>query len=261
MDGVQLGARFSIATNRLNFCGPADAAPSLYRAITTGEELPAAGRALGGFEALMPYLEAIARKHGKSPLDFDVVEAYWIGNDLLGEFDRADFRQLLSALTRRGLPRSAAERLAEHLPSRPFPHHMFHVGFVGVGTVTGHVPTTLDNMESCRPAWARVLEVHPGSLRIERPSLVLREDCLALGDAAPGTLAYDPRVLPDVVPGSTVAVHWGWPAVVLTPGQAGALRDWTQRSISAANESLPALGVFRPSGPSPRAPSPSPERT
>ncbi len=245
MDGVQLGARFSIATNRLNFCGPADAAPALYRAITTGKDLAAAGRALGGFEALMPYLESIARKHGKSPLDFDVVEAYWIGNRLLDPFDRADFRALLMALTRRGLPRSAADRLAEHLPERPVPHHMFHVGFVGVGTVTGHVPTTLENMESCRPAWARVLEVLPDTLRVERSPLVRDGDRLALGDAARSSVPYDPRVLPDVAPGSVVAVHWGWPAAVLAPAQAASLREWTLASLSAANESLPALGVFR----------------
>ncbi|HLN51900.1 MAG TPA: DUF6390 family protein [Thermoplasmata archaeon] len=248
MDGIQLGARFSIATNRLSFCGPADAAPLLYRAIASGEELPRAGQALSGFEALMPYLEAIAGKHGKNPFDYDVVEAYWIGNRLLDAFDREDFRTLLTALTRRGLPRSAAVRLTEHLPERPIPHHVFHVAYVGVGTVTGHVPTTLDNMEACRPAWARVLEVRPGSLRLERPCLAVDRGRLTIGRPAEGTVAYDPRVLPDVARGSTVAVHWGWPATVLSPGQETALREWTRRSLDSANESLPALGIFPASG-------------
>jgi len=244
MDGVQLGARFSIATNRLNYCGPADAAPVLYGAITEGKELSKAGQALSGFEALVPYLEAIARKHGKNPLDYDVVEAYWIGNRLLEAFDRADFRDLLVALTRRGLPRSAAARLTQHLPERPIPHHMFHVGFVGVGTVTGHVPTTLANMEACRPAWARVLEVQSDTLRVERPSLTVERGRLAIGRPEPSSVRYDPRVLPDVALGSAVAVHWGWPATLLSADQESALREWTQRSLDAANASLPELGVF-----------------
>jgi hypothetical protein len=244
MDGIQLGARFSIATNRLSFCGPADAAPVLYRAITEGEDLPRAGRALLGFEALVPYLEAIARKHGKSPLDHDVVEAYWIGNRLLASFDRADFPDLLTALHHRGLPRSAAARLREHLPPGAIPHHMFHVGFVGVGAVTGHVPTTLPNMEACRPAWGDVLEVGSGTLRVERPALELHGGRLTVGRPAVETVTYDPRVLPDVAPASTVAIHWGWPAVVLTPEQAANLKEWTRRSLDAANASLQDLDVF-----------------
>ena len=76
MDGVQLGARFSIATNRLQYCGPADAEPLLYQAIASGERLDAARRSLMRFEALMPYLEAIGAKHGKDPFDLAVVEPY-----------------------------------------------------------------------------------------------------------------------------------------------------------------------------------------
>ena len=248
MDGVQLAARFSIATNRLNYCGPADAEPGLYRAITRGDDLTAARRALAGFEALMPYLEAIARKHDRDPLDYDVVEAYWIGNRLLEAFEPEDFRQLLTSLTRRGLPRSIAARLAEHLPNRPIPHHMFHVGFVGVGSVTGHVPTTLDNMESCRPAWAKVLEVRPDTLRLEKPSLAIEDGRLTLTGSAEAVHAYDRDVLRDVAPGRTVALHWGWPALLLTSDQESALRRWTAASLDAANESWPALGIL--TGPS-----------
>jgi len=235
MNGVQLGARFSLATNRLQYCEPADAEPLLYRAITSGAGLAEAARALSGFEALMPYLELIAAKHGREPFDPEVVEAYWVGNRLLDAFDRDDFRRLLDALTARGLPRSMAQRLADRLPPRPIPHHMFHVAFVGVGNVTGHVPTTLANMEACRPAWARVVRVDHDRLGLSGPTLVLEGGSVAWGPDVERELRYDPKVLPDVRVGDSVAVHWGWPALRLTPDQRSALEEYSRRALAQAN--------------------------
>lgn len=247
MDGVALCARFSIATNRLRFCGPADAEPTLYRAITEGRELEQARQALARFEALHPYLEAIASKHGLDPFDERVVEAYWIGNELLDAFDRADFAALLRALARRGLPRATADRLEAHLPREPLPHHAFHVSFVGVGEVTGHVPTTLANIEACRPALAEVLRVDDDWLEVDRPSLTVADGRLVFGPGAVHRVRFDARILPTVRAGDPVALHWGHPALVLSPGRATALRSYTERSLAAANEALPALRALEPS--------------
>jgi len=243
MDGVALCARFSIATNRLAYCGPADAEPQLYRAIVTGEGTPAARTALARFEALMPYLEAIAAANGRDPFDLEVVRAYWIGNDLLRAVDRGRFLELLTALTRRGLPPSVARRLAEHLPAQPFAHHMFHVSYVGVGAVTGHVPTTVANLEACRPAWAKVVAVTPDLLTIEGPTVREAGGRIDLGGLSRRVLAYDARVLPGVAVGGTVAVHWSWPAVELDAGATRDLETWTRRALASANESLPRLDV------------------
>jgi hypothetical protein len=244
MDGIELCARFSLATNRLQYCGPSDAEPTLYNAITTRGGRPEARQALSRFEALMPYLDAIGKKHRLDPFDFRVVEAYWLGNELLDAFDRSDFLSILEGLTHRGLPKSVAHRLTEHLPAHPIPHHMFHVGFVGVGAVTGHVETTLANMESCRPAWGKVRQREDGTILVVKPSLVADDHRIAIGPAAAETVRYDPRVLPDLAVGRSVALHWGWPALLLTPGQLSAVARYTDRSIEAANEALPGLHVL-----------------
>jgi hypothetical protein len=241
MDGVALCARFSIATNRLEFCGPSDAAPTLYRAITRGSDLDATRDALRKFEALYPYLEAIGAKHALDPFDQRVVEAYWVGNELLDAFERHDFLRILEALVRRGLPRSTAERLRDHLPAHPTPHHAFHVSFVGVGEVTGHVETTLANMELCRPGWATVVSADGKTLVLDRSALEHSRGRLVLGAPRRASLAYDPAILPTVREGFRVALHWNHPALVLTDAQASALEHHTRRALAAANEALPGL--------------------
>jgi Family of unknown function (DUF6390) len=244
MDGVALCARFSIATNRLQYCGPSDAEPDLYRAITTEEGHAEARAHLSRFEALMPYLEAIGRRHGLDPFDHRVVEAYWLGNSLLDALDATDFRALLDALVRRGLPRSFARRLGEHLPAHPLFHHAFHVSFVGVGHVTGHVETTLANMEACRPAWGTVRERNGTTLTVERSSWAARDGRLVAGSPKVAEVAFDPRVVPDARPGTPVVLHWGWPALQPDGPQLSALEEYTRRSIAAANEALPGLHVL-----------------
>ena len=234
-DGVPLGARFSLATNRLNFCGPSDAEPRLYRAAARGDGLEAAADSLSRFEALYPYLEAIGRRHGLEPFDAQVVEAYWVGNALLDPFGRPEFDAILSALTARGLPAFVADELRERLPPRPLPHHAFHVAFVGVGAVTGHVPTNLENMERCRPSWGTVVGVEPDRVRLRGPALASTGRSLELGPALERTVRYEPELIPRLAPGETVAAHWGWAAARLAPDQARALARYTERSLEQAN--------------------------
>jgi hypothetical protein len=243
-DGVALAARFSLATSRREFCGPTGAAESLFATAVSGARSGESRSALLRFEALAPYLEALGARHGLDPLDARVVEAYWIGNDLLEGFDRSDFERLLDRLTTRGLPRSIARRLREHLPSHPLAHHAFHTSFVGVGAVTGHVPTTLPNLEECRPALARVSAVEERSLVVERPRLEVHDGRLVLGPARSERVPREPELLPEVAPGDAVALHWGLVATVLSPGQARRLAEYSERSWRAANEALPGWGIL-----------------
>lgn len=254
MDGLALCSRFSIATNRLAYCGPQDAEPALYEAVLTGRGSPRAREALSRFEALMPYLEAIGSATGKDPFDPEVVEAYWLGNDLLEAVDRRRFVTLLEALSHRGLPPSIARRLVEHLPASPLAHHAFHVSFVGVGAVTGHVPTTLPNVEACRPAFAQVVRVRGEELELLGPTVTVSAGQLRLGGPTRRTVRYDPKALGGVRAGDRVAVHWAWPALLLDERQSRELERWTERSFAAANEALPALGVELSGNPSSDSP-------
>jgi hypothetical protein len=239
MEGFQLAARFSLATNRLQYCGPSDAEPTLYRAIVEGSGREEAESALARFEALYPYLEAIAQRHGLRPFDREVVEAYWIGNSLLEGYGRAGFAPILRALQRRGLPEFVAREREASLPEDAIPHHLFHVAFVGAGAVTGHVETTLATIEACRPALAEVRSIGRDRLEVRRPTLRLRAGALSLGEAGAGSVSFDRKMFPSLEVGDQVAVHWGWAATRLDPGQARALERYTERSLAAANAAPP----------------------
>ncbi len=140
-----------------------------------------------------------------------------------------------------GLSEQAAWRLQEHLPAHPLPHHAFHVFFVGVGEVTGHVPTTVGNMGSCRIARGEVVGVEGTALTLRVRPLEHQGDRLLIGAEVLRHLPYDSAILPGVRPGSQVALHWDHPAMLLDPEQAEALDRCTELSLRAANDALPGL--------------------
>jgi len=76
-------ARYAYGPNRLGYCGP-DAADELLGEAAEGGDLRRIRELAAGFEGAWPYLELIALSNGiTDPLDDRVVEAYWLGSDLL----------------------------------------------------------------------------------------------------------------------------------------------------------------------------------
>ena len=63
------------------------------------------------FNTLRPYLELIAKSNGiKDIFDDRVVQAYWIGNELLDKFTISDLEELIDNLVKRGMLKSEGER-------------------------------------------------------------------------------------------------------------------------------------------------------
>ena len=193
------------------------------------------------FTGALPYLRLIARANGiADPFDSRVVEAYWIGNELL---EQVEVRQLYDSLAERfgkQLEGRAREWVLGKAPAGARPHHNFHV--FDIHSRVGEVEHTLETMDQCRISSGKVLAVEGAELVVERQPLILVEGKLALGPPqrdAGGPAGRMRTALPmPPPPGDWVALHWGWVCEVITPHQAGHLAHYTRYHLALANQTI-----------------------
>jgi len=252
MDGTELAARFSYITNSLGFCGPDKASELFLKYIKENNNLKnkninkyknKVDSALKRFEGLYPYLSTIAEKRGKDLLDHDVVEAYWLGDELLEKFDDTDIKNIIKKLMQRGLPASIGQELIKNLPTGFIPHHDFNVFYVGVGRTTGSVETTLQNMDNCRISWGRVIEILENELVVvtqplkrEKIKDKLTSGKFFLGDEETKNAVYLPEMLPEIKKGDYVALHWGFAPLVLENYQLKNLKKYNKMILDVMNK-------------------------
>jgi hypothetical protein len=242
LDGALTFARFAHPPNELGYCGP-DANRELLERISSGAVEPGLSELVRGFAGAWPYLELIAEANRISdPLDSGVVEAYWIGNQLLELVPTQMFARSLTErchqVMRRG---SGRERLLEPLANGALPHHGFHVFGVypWVGLLrTGRVDEPLSVLDRCRVRWGCVESVAGDDVVVASRPLQWCGGHLELGQPrAERVLAGRDgfMVAQDLRAGDWCALHWGWVCQPLTERQLRALRYYTYRQLAAVN--------------------------
>jgi Family of unknown function (DUF6390) len=242
--GPLLFARYAFGPNRLGYCGPADSSELFELAIDGRREgdLRALARR---FDGAWPYLELIARSNGRpDPLDPEVVEAYWLGNELL---DQVPAMRLGTSLQTRFRSRLRADDwrwLAGKPADGARPVHAFHVldVFPRVGLLrSDRADDVLATMDGCRIRWGRVVAVEGdwlvvavvpirsvgGRLELAAPEL---ERVQAWRDGA-GFVA-------DLGPGDIIAVHWSWACERLDGRRLANLMSWTRHQLALANRTI-----------------------
>ncbi len=231
--------RYAFMPNRLRYCG-GDENRTLFEYGT--EEVVDGGleALLRKFSGALPYLQLIAHANGiPDPFDDRVVEAYWLGNELLAG---VEVRQLYDALNERfgkQLQGRTRDWVLAKAPAGARPHHNFHV--FDVHSRVGQLENTLETMDQCRVSWGRVAQVEGPELVVERPPLVLVEGKLALGppQTVRAVRQIEGRGFAEVAArGEWVSLHWGWVCEVLTPRQQANLVRYTHDHIRLANHTL-----------------------
>jgi hypothetical protein len=243
--GPVLFARYAFGPNRLGYCGPDDAA-ELFGQATTGGELPALRRLAEQFEGAYPYLELIARANGlPDPLDARVVEAYWLGSDLLERVRPGDLAGSLDVRFRKRIRGDGWRWLADKPRSGALPVHAFHVldVFPRLGLLrSGALDDVVKVMDSCRVRWGRVLERDGDWLVTSVVPLAVVEGKLALTAPHVETVRgwQDGRGFlgANVAANDIVSIHWDWACDVLDARRLSLLRGWTQHELRIANQTI-----------------------
>lgn len=245
--GAVLFARYAYPPGALGYCGPEDAR-GVLEAAATGRDDPEVHRLLRGFEGAWPYLTLIAAAAGLRPLDAAVVEAYWVGNDLLRRPTAAALGRLLEEQFHRRLSPAGWAGLTAAAGVGGVAHHSYHVLAVypWVGLLRGGRTEPLRVLDRCRIRWGQVTAL-TGDRAVVR-SAPLRWDgrVLSLGAARAeeARVAADGLRLPGgLAVGDWCALHWDWVCDRLSARQLTALRRVTAHHLALVNAAAaPAPG-------------------
>ena len=238
LDGPQLFARYAFMPNRLAYCG-GDDHHALFDYCLAGVTDAGLRGLLRTFTGAVPYLQLIAECNAiVDPFDARVVEAYWLGNDLLqGVEARALYDSLRNRFGRQ-LSARDLELVLGKAPAGAHPHHSFHV--LEVCPRSGW-PQALAFMDKCRVSWGKVVSLEGSSLIAEVMPLVIAGHRLMLG--APERRAVNREVegrgfVSAARIGEWVSLHWDWACQVLSLRQVANLERWTRYHLDIVNETL-----------------------
>ena len=238
LDGPQLFARYAFMPNQLAYCG-GDDHRALFDYSLAGVTDAGLRGLLRKFTGAMPYLQLIAECNAiLDPFDARVVEAYWLGNDLLQGVEARALYDSLSTRFGRQMRTRDLELVLGKAPAGAHPHHSFHV--LEVCPRHGW-PQALSFMDHCRISWGKVISLDGGTLTVEVMPLLLTGHRLVLGSSVPRTVnrEFDGKGFVSTARvGDWVSIHWDWACQVLSPRQVANLERWTRYHLDIVNETL-----------------------
>jgi len=239
--GAEMFSRYAYAPNALGYCGPPLGAT--LRDGSVADVRTAAQK----FSGAWPYLRVLSSLSGiADPLDYRLVESYWLGGGVGAQLEPNAFYDELLAIIGPQAGRYWSHLTAD-LAAEAAGNHCFHVFGVypwtrflcrGGENAAEHPLYVLDN---CRITWGTVTSRTSAAVEVSCQALVWDGRTLALSEPSPRLLdvwtdGYS--AVPDVTVGDEVAVHWGRLCGRLQPDQVRSLADSTRRQLRVTNVRL-----------------------
>ena len=236
--GAEMFARYAYAPNALGYCGP-----PLGATLRDGS-VEDVRLAATKFSGAWPYLRVLSKMTGISdPLDYRLVESYWLGGGIGARLDPDEFIEELLAIIGPKAGRYWGHLTAD-LACEAAANHCFHVfgvypwsRFLGRG-MDEHPLSVLDN---CRITWGTVLSRDGDVVEVMCQALAWDGQALTLSEPSARRLdvcADGYSAVPDVAVGDEVAIHWGRLCGRLQPGQIHELAASTSRQLHVTNQRL-----------------------
>ena len=241
--GLERCSRYAFGPNRLHYCGP-DANRELKELIEESGDDFGLAHLLRQFKTLFPYLRRIAEANNiADSFDARVVEAYWLGNELLDNVRKDTLYDFLTQglKVKDKMKNKEFSSLEEKIGAGALPHHSFHV--LNVWSQSGHADKLedIERIGECIISSGKVTQVSGSEITVATEPLICQNGKLSLGSMVSKKITrqleceYDSE---QIKPGQIVSIHWSVPCEVITPRQAAKLRACTLRSLRLANLNL-----------------------
>jgi len=226
---LQLETRFSLPPNSLGYCGKDSAAEKFKECIIHGK-CKEVEEEVKHFIVLYPYLRTIAAITKLPAFSYEIIEGYWIGNDLLKKIKPEHYNLLLKNFEKQGVPDFFVKELQQKPPKVFIPNHLFQVLHVGVGRASGAVPFNLQSINNCMIRWGEVVKLIDGKAVINLHSLELKDKIYKLVINIE-TVPLNMDFVPGIKIGNVVAVHWNMVVKILTKNEEEKLKFWTKQCL------------------------------
>lgn len=228
--GVSMCLRYAFPPNLLGYCGPQEqkALKQHIHEEKTNREMVGI---LSRFESLFPYLRLIARENQISDIfDYRVVDAYWIGNELVKNVHKSALKPFFTELL----------KLEKNTPVGLFyPNHVFHVFnvFRHRQRITHDSVYVMDN---CRIGWGRIREIKGDYIFVDGTKLnndnglfVLKPARIVLHNPYnTDSIQEQPKI------GNIVSYHWKTFCEILTDDQKVRLEQMTRLALKFINGNM-----------------------
>ncbi|MBI5452804.1 hypothetical protein HY945_05055 [Candidatus Gottesmanbacteria bacterium] len=241
--GLSLCTRYSYPPNSLSLCGP-DKQEDLRWYSGSLQADKGTVEILTLFSTLYPYLRLIAEENKISdPFDKRVVEAYWIGNQLLKNIPLIRFARHLSdkLLLRKKMKIAELEKIMEKLVAGGLPYHAFHV--TNIYKRTGHLntPHTVETMDACIINWGKIDMIRNNLVEVTTQSLQIINKKLGFGKSIKRNLMLQGEkdiLKSQLKTGNFISYHWGYVCDKLTSLQLHNLMKYTSLALKLANSDI-----------------------
>jgi len=241
-DGLALCTRYAFMPNKLQYCGGTKDNQLFEYGIRGGSD-PFLQSILAEFETMYPYLKLIAENNKiQNIFDYRVVEAYWLGNELLQNSNMNKFYwHLIDNLKlKKKVKLNEFCQIIDKLPRGMLSHHNFHVANIWIKTGHQAITQALTTMDKCRISWGKVTAVKNFQLQVLSPVLAYQNNRLVLTEPHRIVVNYKFNDKGFVVPqiNDWISIHWDWACDIITEKQKNALAFYTQKSLNLANSSV-----------------------
>lgn len=229
-DALKKACSYSMQPNVLGYCGPPDSWRYFQAFLSnpTEQNATAAKLRLQQFYALNPYLELIAAANDLQPFDGAIIEAYWLGNELLRNVQYSDLQRTILSFQRFGLPATIAERKAGELPDSMLPHHSMHVLYVNF--INPKVKPVVENLGNCLIQWAQVKGEVKKGIAVKGIELVSENDELKIKEKL--KTIQNPLNL-RLQGNDLITVHWNNAVEKISLNELRCLKKFTGETIEA----------------------------